>query len=114
MHIVKNDIVEILAGDDRGKTGRVLSVMPKKGRVLVEGINYIWRHVRPSPKNPQGGRIQKEAPIATSKVLVLCQNKNCKKYGKGVRVRSKSGQEGGVKIRLCASCGSAIATTTEK
>lgn len=106
-------MVEVLAGNDRGKTGKVLTVLPKKGRVLVEGVNYIWKHVRPSPKNPQGGRIQKEAPIAAAKVLVICQNKNCKKYGKGVRTRSKLG-EGDTKIRVCTKCGSAITAATEK
>jgi large subunit ribosomal protein L24 len=113
MHVVKNDTVEILAGDDLGKTGKVLEVVPEKGRVLVEGINYVWKHVRPSPKNPQGGRVQKEAPIAISKVLVVCQNKNCKKYGKGVRVRMKL-SEGGTKTRVCAVCGSAITAAAEK
>lgn len=113
MHIIKNDLVEVLAGDDLGKTGKVLYVIPKKRRVIVEGINYIWKHVRPSPKNPQGGRIQKESPIAISKVLVVCTNKNCKKYGKGVSTRSKSG-ESGTRVRVCIKCGSAIAASTEK
>ena len=113
MHVVRNDIVEVLAGDDRGKTGKVLAVMPQKGRILVEGINYIWKHVRPSPKNPQGGRIQKEASVAVSKVLVVCPNKSCKKYGKGVMTRRKLGANG-TKTRVCARCGSAITATTEK
>ena len=113
MHIVKNDLVEVLAGDDLGKTGKVLYLMPKRGRVIVEGINFVWKHVRPSPKNPQGGRMQKEAPIAISKVLVVCPNKNCKKHGKGVTTRRKLG-EGGTKVRVCAKCGSAITASTEK
>ncbi|MFN3466531.1 MAG: 50S ribosomal protein L24 [Candidatus Brocadiales bacterium] len=113
MHVVKNDLVEVLAGDDLGKTGKVLFVAPKKGRVIVEGINYIWKHVRPSPRNPQGGRIQKESPIAISKVLVVCPNKNCKKYGKGVQTRNKLG-ESGTRIRVCAKCGSAITASAEK
>lgn len=113
MHIVKNDTVEVLAGNDRGKTGKVLSVVPKKGRIIVEGINYVWKHVRPSPKNPQGGRIQKEATIAASKALVVCQNKNCKKYGHGVTTRMKSGA-GGERVRVCIKCGSIITAAAEK
>ena len=113
MHVVRNDIVEVLAGDDRGKTGKVLAGMPQKRRIIVEGINYIWKHVRPSPKNPQGGRIQKEASIAVSKVLVICPNKSCKKHGKGVTTRRKLGGNG-AKVRVCARCGSAITAAAEK
>jgi large subunit ribosomal protein L24 len=113
VHVLRNDTIEVMAGNDRGKTGRVLTVLPKEGRVIVEGVNYVWKHVRPSPKNPQGGRIQKEASIAAAKVLVVCQNKNCKKYGKGVRTRNKL-TEGGTKVRVCAVCGSAIVTATKE
>ncbi len=59
MRVVKNDIVEIIAGDEAGKTGKVLTVFSRKDRLLVEGVNYINKHVRPSQKNPQGGRVQK-------------------------------------------------------
>ena len=67
-HIKKGDIVKVIAGDDKGKQGRVLSVMPKNHRVLVEGFNHVYRHVRRDRKNPQGGRLQKEAPIHISNV----------------------------------------------
>ncbi|HHT9119260.1 MAG TPA: 50S ribosomal protein L24 [Candidatus Hypogeohydataceae bacterium YC41] len=113
MHIVRNDTVEVLAGNYRGKAGKVLSVMPKKGQIIVEGVNYVWRHIRPSPKNPQGGRIQKEAPINASKVLVICQNKDCKRNGKGVRTRNKLG-EGATKIRVCVKCDKPIAAPVER
>lgn len=109
MHVVKNDLVEVMTGDEAGKTGKILYVIPEENRVVVEGINYIFKHVRPSQKNPQGGRIQKEAPIATSNVLVVCQNKNCQRYNKGVRTRAKLG-EGGSKTRVCYKCGHAIVT----
>lgn len=107
MHVVKNDIVELIAGDERGKTGKVIAVLPKKNRVVVQGINYIFKHVRPSQKNPQGGRIQKEAPIAISNVLVVCPNRNCLKYGKGVRTRMKLGEDGS-KLRVCVRCGQVV------
>ena len=100
--VMKNDTVEVVAGNDRGKRGRVLQVLPGKDRVLVEGIRYIWRHVRPSQKNPQGGRVQKEALIDTSKVMPVCPT--CEK---GVRVRFRG--EGSAKVRVCAKCGHEIA-----
>lgn len=112
MHVVRNDLVEVIAGDERGKTGKVLKVFPDKGRVLIEGVNYIFKHVRPSQKNPQGGRVQKEAPIAASNVLVVCTNKNCAKYNRGVRTRVKLG-EGNSKTRVCYKCGHAITAGVE-
>ncbi len=110
MHVRKNDLIQVVAGDDAGKTGKVLSVMTKDKRVIVEGINYIQKHVKRTDKNPQGGRVQKEAPIAISNALVICQNKHCEKSGKGVRTRSKI-LENGDKVRVCYKCGSEIITT---
>ena len=107
MHIRKNDTVQIVAGDEVGKTGRILRIVPNKKRVIVEGINYIQKHIRRSDKNPQGGRIQKEAPISWSNVLVICHNKNCEKNGKGVRTKHKF-LENGDKVRVCYKCGSEI------
>lgn len=71
MHVKKGDTVVVLAGDDRGKTGRVLKLMPDKNRVIVEGVNFIVRHTRPSQTNPQGGRVEKEAPIHASNVAIV-------------------------------------------
>jgi large subunit ribosomal protein L24 len=107
MHIRKNDTVQVMTGDEAGKTGKILSIIRKKRRVIVEGVNYIQKHVRRSEKNPQGGRMQKEASISWSNVLVLCQNKNCEKYGKGVRTRHKF-LENDDKVRICYKCGSEI------
>ncbi len=70
-HVKKGDIVVVLSGDDKGKQGRVLRVLPKTGRVLVEGINRVYRHVKRSRKNPQGGRLEKEAPVHVSNVLPI-------------------------------------------
>ncbi|MFQ5495653.1 MAG: 50S ribosomal protein L24 [Phycisphaerae bacterium] len=69
MHIRKNDVVEVITGDHRGARGKVLRIDLKRGRVIVEGVNMVFRHVRPSRRNPQGGRLQKEAPIHLSNVL---------------------------------------------
>jgi large subunit ribosomal protein L24 len=103
MHVRKNDTVYVIAGEDITKTGRVLKVFPGKNRVVVEGVNYIFRHVRRSQKNPQGGRVQKEAPIDASNVSLMCQNKNCKRFEKPVRVRSRVMPDG-AKVRACVKC----------
>ncbi len=71
MKIRKNDNVMVIAGNARGKTGKVLKVFPDKDRIIVEGVNIIKRHTRPSQRNPQGGIVQKEAPIHVSNVMLL-------------------------------------------
>ncbi|WP_337865475.1 50S ribosomal protein L24 [Ignavibacterium sp.] len=71
MKIKKNDTVMVIAGNDRGKTGKVLKVFPKESRVIVEGINLRKRHTKPSQKNPQGGILEKEAPIHVSNVMII-------------------------------------------
>ncbi len=71
MKIHKNDNVTVISGNDKGKTGKVLKVFPKNTRVIVEGINLRKRHTKPSQKSPQGGIIEKEAPIHASNVMLL-------------------------------------------
>ncbi|MFQ5804947.1 MAG: 50S ribosomal protein L24 [Phycisphaerae bacterium] len=78
----KDDIVEVIAGDNKGARGKVLRVFPDKKRVLVEGVNVVYRHVRRSRRNPQGGRIRKEAPVHMSNVQPVDP-----KTGQGTRVR---------------------------
>ena len=68
-HIRRNDIVEVITGDHRGARGKVLRIDWDRGLVVVEGVNMVFRHVRPTRRNPQGGRVQKEAPIHVSNVL---------------------------------------------
>lgn len=68
-HVKKGDMVVVVAGADKGKVGQVLRVQPYPGKVLVQGVNRVYRHLRPSRKHPQGGRIQKEMPISISNVL---------------------------------------------
>lgn len=70
MHVKKNDIVVVIAGNARGKEGKVLKVFPETNRVIVEGVNIMKRHTRPSQDNPQGGVVQKEAPIHSSNVMI--------------------------------------------
>jgi len=69
LHVRKNDVVDVISGDHRGARGKVLRVDPRKSMVVVEGVNVVYRHVKPTRRNPQGGRIQKEAPIHLSNVL---------------------------------------------
>jgi large subunit ribosomal protein L24 len=92
LHIKKGDVVEIISGDHKGATGRVLRVIPEKNRVVVQGHNIVKKHVRPSRKNPQGGRINVEQPIHISNVLPVNP-----KSSKGSRVRYRVDQRGGKK-----------------
>lgn len=96
MHVRKNDQVMVISGDERGKKGRVLKVFPKTNRIIIEGVNFIKRHSRPTQQNPQGGIIEREAAIHASNVMVLCPSNNkptrvSKKLleGEGKRSRQK-------------------------
>jgi large subunit ribosomal protein L24 len=71
MKIRKNDMVMVISGNDRGKTGKVLKVFPQKYRIIVEGINLRKKHTKPNQKNPQGGILEKEASIHASNVMIL-------------------------------------------
>jgi large subunit ribosomal protein L24 len=102
MKIAKNDIVEVVAGNDRGKRGKVLKVLPKSGRIVVEGVNFIHRHTRPRTQQDKGGIIEKEAPIDVSNVMLVCTKCNT-----GVRVRTKVLADKS-KSRVCAQCGEMI------
>ena len=72
MQIKKGDYVQVISGVEKGKRGKVLVVLTDKNRVIVEGINYIYKHLRKTQKTPQGGRMQKEAPIHASNVMLYC------------------------------------------
>lgn len=71
MKIRKNDMIMVISGNDAGKTGKVLKVFPKENRIIIEGINIRKRHSKPSQTNPQGGIVEKEAPINASNVMIL-------------------------------------------
>jgi large subunit ribosomal protein L24 len=93
-HIKKGDMVEVIAGDNKGKTGKVMKMIKDKDRVVVEKLNLVFKHVRPSQKNPQGGRIRVEQSIHISNVLPVSS-----KSGKGTRVRFSTDAKG-VKKRV--------------
>ena len=71
MHIRKDDTVEVLAGDDKGTRGRVLRVLRDRNKVVVEGVNRVYRHLKPNRRNPQGGRLSKEMPVQVSNVALI-------------------------------------------
>lgn len=111
-HVSRNDVVTVISGNHAGKRGRVLSVQAKRNKVIVEGINYVWKHVKPNRKNPRGGRIQIEAPIDISNVMMLCQNRECPRHDQGVRVKQISLADG-TRARGCAKCGHEIPRRVE-
>jgi large subunit ribosomal protein L24 len=109
MDILKEDTVLVIQGNDRGKTGKVLKVFPKDSRIIVEGINFIKRHTRPSAANPQGGIVEREGPVHVSKVMIVCP-----KCGKGTRIRHLRLQdERKSKVRECVNCGEVIPKSRE-
>jgi large subunit ribosomal protein L24 len=100
MHVVKNDTVKILTGKYKGKIGKVLKVFPKENRIIVEGVNIIKRHTKPSQKNQQGGIVEKEGSINVSNVIIIDPKTNEPtrvgyKYledGSKVRISRKTGE----------------------
>ena len=101
MNIKKDDVVVVLSGKDKGKQGKVLEVMPKERKVVVEKINMVSRHTKPRRQGDQGGIIQKEAPLYACKVQRVCP-----KCNKPTRIGHKV--EGGKKVRVCKKCGAEI------
>jgi large subunit ribosomal protein L24 len=102
MNIHKDDEVEVLAGKDRGKKGKVHSVDPKKGRIVIAGVNIIKRHTKRGRVRTQAGIIEREAPIAISNAMLVCN-----KCNKPTRVSYRF-IEGGTKVRACRKCGEII------
>ena len=101
--IRKNDIVTVISGEERGKTGKVLNVDTSSNRILVEGVNFIWKHLRRSQQHPHGARIQKEASLHVSNVKIVCQS--CNKPTRAVAKKLDDGD----KARICKKCHQAVA-----
>ncbi len=97
MKIRKGDTVLILSGKDRGRKGRVIETFPKKGRVIIEGINLRKKHVRPKRSGEKGQIVERPAPINVSNIKLICS-----KCGKATRVGYKT--EGKKKYRICKKC----------
>lgn len=103
LHVKKGDMVYVLSGKDSGKKGKVLDVDHIEGKVIVEGVNVVTKHMKPRPnKGYQGGIVHQEAPIYASKVMLICQ-----KCGVPTKVGRKILEDGG-KARVCKKCGEVI------
>ncbi|MDA1193605.1 MAG: 50S ribosomal protein L24 [Planctomycetota bacterium] len=110
--IREGDIVAVVSGDSRGKRGRVLRVLPDKNRVVVEGVNLVFKHLRKSQQHPQGGRIRREAPVHVSNVMPIdpetnrpTRVKSADKDGRRIRVGVRSGAEVGASVKKAAAGG---------
>ncbi|NLW22803.1 MAG: 50S ribosomal protein L24 [Tissierellia bacterium] len=99
MHVKRGDTVIVISGKDKGKKGKILKVLPKENKVIVEGINMVTKHMKARGPNQPGGIIRTEGAIYASKVMYYCE-----KDKKGVRVGRKL-LEDGKKVRVCKKCG---------
>ena len=102
MSIKTGDTVVVLSGKDKGKKGKVLKVMPKESKVVVEKVNMVSRHTKPRQQGDQGGILKKEAPLYACKVQRVCP-----KCNKPTRVAHKT-LEGGSRVRVCKHCGEVL------
>jgi len=98
LHIKKGDTVAVITGKDKGKRGKILRALPKKNRVIIEGINLIKRHTRPTQKNPQGGIVTKEGSIHVSNIMVVCPG-----CGQPTRLGKREISKGKY-VRICKRC----------
>lgn len=101
LHVKKGDTVVVLAGKDKGKQGKIITAMPAAGKVIVEGVNKVKRHSKPSLKTPQGGIITKEMPLNACKVQLVCPACN-----KPTRTGHK--MVDGKNVRFCKKCGEVV------
>jgi large subunit ribosomal protein L24 len=102
LHVKKGDTVIILSGKDKGKKGKIIEALPKKSRIVVEGINKVKRHAKPTQKSPQGGILVKEAPLNSAKAMLVCPA-----CDKPTRIK-KSALASGKMARACKKCGEVI------
>ncbi|WP_028505023.1 50S ribosomal protein L24 [Ruminococcus sp. FC2018] len=102
VHVRSGDTVVVLSGKDKGKQGKVLQVSPKEGKVIVEGLNVVTKHVKPRRQGEQGGIVEAEAAMYASKVQLVCP-----KCSKPTRIAHKI-LEDGSKVRVCKSCSEEI------
>ena len=98
MHLKVNDIVEVITGDDRRLRRKILTIDREAGKVVVEGVNRVYKHVKRSQKNPQGGRLSKEMPVQISNVLLVCS-----RCSKATKTGSRPAADGS-KERFCRKC----------
>jgi len=97
-HLKKGDEIKILSGKDAGRHGKILKVMPEKNQVILEGLNLVKKHTKPSKTNPQGGVIDKALPLNVAKIMVICPGCN-----KPTRIRRERAVDGTL-VRTCRHC----------
>lgn len=102
LHVKTGDTVKVLSGKDKGKQGKIIAVSRKEGKVIVEGINIVTKHVKPRKAGQEGGRIKTESALYACKVQLVCL-----KCGKSTRVSHKI-DENGKKVRVCKKCSEII------
>ncbi|HOQ67163.1 MAG TPA: 50S ribosomal protein L24 [Candidatus Atribacteria bacterium] len=101
--IKKGDLVEVVRGNDRGKRGKVLKVFPREGQAVVEGVNMVKKHARPTQDNPQGGIMDKEGPVRISNLRLICSRCN-----QPTKIRRTAIPESRSRVRVCKKCGEII------
>ncbi len=102
LKLKKEDIVQVIAGKEKGKKGKIMALFPDESRVQIEKLNIFKRHIKADQKNNQGGIVDREGKINVTNVLLVCD-----KCGKGVRIKRKR-LEDGKRVRLCCKCGEVI------
>lgn len=103
MRLRKDDIVVVISGDERGKTGKILRLNRERETAIIEGVNFVWKHLRKSQQHPKGARVQREAPLRLSNLMVICQSCN-----KPAKIAYKKLEGGKKNVRICKKCSEAI------
>ncbi|MFQ5636954.1 MAG: 50S ribosomal protein L24 [bacterium] len=107
MHVRRDEQVLVISGEYKGKRGRILKVFPQKNRIIVEGVNFISRHMRPTQNMPQGGIVKKEAAIHISNVMVVCPKCDTPTRS-GTKIIGDEGKASRRKAKVCKNCGEMI------
>ena len=106
MKLKKGDTVLVICGDDRGKMGKILRVEKKKNRAIVEGINFIKRHTRPTSRNRKGGIVEKEASVNLTNLMLYCSRCSSPTKSSFKIIEGSEGEK--AKIRICRKCGEIV------
>ena len=106
LHIKADDTVIVLSGEDKGAKGKVIAVSPEEGKAIVEGVNVQKKHVKPRKQGEEGGILDVEGALYTSKLALVCNNSACENNGKATR--TKVAVVDGKKVRVCVKCGKEI------
>jgi len=102
VNLKKGDTVMVTTGEDKGKKGKIVSIFPKKLEAIVEGVNFLKKHVKPTEKSPQGGIIDQEGTISVSNLILICN-----KCNKPTTIKKEKIKEG-KRVRICKKCGEII------